>query len=75
VTFEQAQSKLLEIARRHGGIITAAEVEADETLARERETISAAAHAFAGSTNVFATSREDEDGWFPYAEIRFTDLR
>ena len=61
------------LARGNGGLITAADVEADEALASDQPTVSAAARAFAGSTNVFAVPRED-DGWFPYSEIRITVL-
>jgi hypothetical protein len=41
-------------------------------MASEKLIVSAAAHALAGSTNVFATS--GAPGWFPYQELRFTDL-
>ena len=61
------------IARQNGGIVTAADIEADPDLAAEPEIVSAAAHALAGSTNVFASP--SDQGWFPYAELRFTDLR
>ena len=73
MTYEQAQDALLALARGNGGLITAADVEADEALASDQPTVSAAARAFAGSTNVFAVPRED-DGWFPYSEIRITVL-
>ena len=73
MTYEQAQDALLTLAKRNGGLITAADVEADEELASDQPTVSAAARAFAGSTNVFAVPRED-DGWFPYSEIRITIL-
>ena len=73
MTYEQAQDALLTLAREHGGLITAADVEADEALAADQPTVSAAARAFAGSTNVFAVPREDE-GWFPYSEIHITVL-
>ena len=73
MTYEQAQDALLTLAREHGGLITADLVESDETLASDQPTVSAAARAFAGSTNVFAVPREDE-GWFPFSEIRITVL-
>jgi hypothetical protein len=73
MTYEQAQEALLALARGHGGLITASDVESDEDLAADQPTVSAAARAFAGSTNVFAVPREDE-GWFPYSEIRITVL-
>ena len=62
MTYEQAQDALLALARQHGGLITAADVEADEALASDQPTVSAAARAFAGSTNVFAVPRDDEVG-------------
>jgi hypothetical protein len=73
MTYEQAQDALLALARKNGGLITAADVEADEALASDQPTVSAAARAFAGSTNVFAVPRDD-DGWFPFTEIRITIL-
>ncbi len=73
MTFEQATARLTEIARGNQGLLTAEAVEADAELADEKLIVSAAAHALAGSTNVFATS--GESGWFPYRELRFTDLR
>ena len=74
MTYEEAQARLVALARRNGGCLSSSDVEADPELAAERDVVSAAAHALAGSTNVFATAREAGD-WFPYAEIRFTDLR
>jgi hypothetical protein len=74
MTYEQAQDALLAIARANGGLITAAIVEQDDTLAADQPTVSAAARAFAGSTNVFAVPRESDEGWFPYSEIRITVL-
>jgi hypothetical protein len=73
MTYEQAQDALLSLARGNGGLITAADVESDEALAADQPTVSAAARAFAGSTNVFAVPRDD-DGWFPFSEIRITVL-
>ncbi len=66
---------ILDLARTHSGLVTAADAEADPGLDSDRATASAAAHALAGSTNAFGSLREDDGGWFPYAEIRFTDLR
>jgi hypothetical protein len=65
---------LIALARANGGILTAAQVEADAELVEDRNVASAAAHALAGSTNAFGSS-EGAAGWFPYAEIRITDLR
>ena len=84
MTYEQAQEALLALARGHGGLITAADVESLWTVlaapgktvpafAAVEPTVSAAARAFAGSTNVFAVPRDDE-GWFPFSEIRITVL-
>jgi hypothetical protein len=73
MTFEEATARLIEIARNGQGILTAQTVEGDSDLAAEQLIVSAAAHALAGSTNVFATS--GGSGWFPYQELRFTDLR
>jgi hypothetical protein len=73
VTVEEATERLVAIARRNGGSLAAGDVEADGELAADQETVSAAAHALVGSTNIFGSPRES--GWFPYAEIQFTDLR
>jgi hypothetical protein len=73
MTFDETTARLVALARANGGYLTAAQVEADEVLAADRATTSAAAHALAGSTNVFGTSRND--GWFPYAELHFSELR
>jgi hypothetical protein len=73
MTFDEATRRLLELARGGQGIVTAQEVESDSELADEKLIVSAAAHALAGSTNVFATS--GGSGWFPYEELHFTDLR
>ena len=60
------------MARRNDGLVEATQVEDDEELASDPQTVSAAAHALASSTNVFASPRGE--GWFPYSEIRFTLL-
>jgi hypothetical protein len=74
VTFEQATVYLVDLARRSGGVVKAGVVETDPALSVDDQTmVSAAAHALASSTNVFATP--NEEGWFPYEEIRVTDLR
>ena len=73
MTYEQAQARLVALAKRNGGVIAAGEVEADPALAADRDIVSAAAHALASSTNVFATVAES-GGWFPYAEIRMSGL-
>jgi hypothetical protein len=73
VTYDEATARLVAIARRNGGVVTAADVEADPDLAAEANIVSAAGHALAGSTNIFASP--GDEGWFPYAELRFTELR
>ena len=73
MTFDEATERLVAMARRNGGSVTARDVEADDELAADQETVSAAAHALVGSTNVFGSAADA--GWFPYAEIHFTDLR
>jgi hypothetical protein len=72
MTFEEATTRLVQLARSEHGVITADVVEQDSEMASEKLIVSAAAHALAGSTNVFATS--GAPGWFPYQELRFTDL-
>lgn len=72
MTFEEATARLVELARSDQGVVTAETVEHDDQLATDKSIVSAAAHALAGSTNVFATS--GGSGWFPYEELRFTDL-
>jgi hypothetical protein len=73
MTFDHATARLLAMARESGGILSAEQVENDPELVDDPQTVSAAAHALAGSTNVFG-SPQDEDGWFPYAELRFSEL-
>jgi hypothetical protein len=73
VTYDEATAKMVAIARQNGGVVTAAEIEADPDLAAEPAIVSAAGHALAGSTNVLASP--SDEGWFPYAELRFTELR
>jgi hypothetical protein len=73
VTFDEAKGRLIDLARANNGMVTAEMVEGDGDLNGDQEIVSAAAHALAGSTNVFASSRDN--GWFPYSEIRFSDLR
>ena len=72
MTYDEAVGRLTALARKHDGVVSATDVEADEELASDKQTVSAAAHALASSTNVFASPRDD--GWFPYSEIRFTLL-
>jgi hypothetical protein len=73
MTFDHATARLLAIARDNDGFLSAEQVENDPELAEDPQTVSAAAHALAGSTNVFGRP-QDETGWFPYAELRFSEL-
>jgi len=73
MTFDHATARLLALARENGGYLSAEQVENDPDLASDPQTVSAAAHALAGSTNVFGAP-QDETGWFPYAELRFSEL-
>ena len=56
MTYEQATARLVALARSSGGTVSAAQVEADDQLAAERELVSAAARALAGGTNVFSAT-------------------
>ena len=70
MTFDEATTRLLELARGEQGIITAqTSSKNDSELADEKLIVSAAAHALAGSTNVFATS--GGSGWFPVPGAAF----
>ena len=73
MTYDEAKARLVAVAKQNGGVVTARDVEGDVDLAANRELASAAGHALAGSTNVFAVP--NQAGWFPYAELRFSDLR
>jgi hypothetical protein len=75
VKFSEASERLVRLARENGGVVTAARVERDRELSAESELVSAAARALDGTTNVFGTPRSsDDDGWFPFEELRFTGL-
>jgi hypothetical protein len=67
-------ARLVVLAKRSGGVLTAEQIESDADFAAVPNIASAAAHALAGSTNVFGTARDDGAGWFPYQELRFTEL-
>ena len=73
MTYDETKARLVAIARQNGGVVTASDVESDPDLAADKEITSAAGHALAGSTNVFASP--SDAGWFPYAELRFSELR
>jgi hypothetical protein len=74
MSFDAVTARLVALARDHGGRLKAEVVEADPVLSSDPAVTSAAAHALAGSTNVFGSSR-DGSGWFPYEEIDFSELR
>lgn len=71
MTFEQATQRLLQLAQANGGVVTAEVAERDEELSADPQLASAAARALDGSTNVFGTTRADEDGWFPFDRLEF----
>jgi hypothetical protein len=72
LSFHETTARLVALARDNGGHLTATQVEADEELAADRGTTSAAACALAALTNVVGARRGD--GWFPYQELRFSEL-
>ena len=75
MTFEEATARLVALARKNDGTVTATEVEADPDLASDRDLVSAAARALAGGTNVFSSEEEDETReWFPYSTLTFSEL-
>jgi hypothetical protein len=75
MTFDEASERLVRLAREHGGVVTAGQVERDRDLSADSEMVSAAARALDGTTNVFGTPRAPADGgWFPFEELRFTGL-
>ena len=75
MTFAEASERLVRLARDHGGVVTAAQVERDGELSADSDLVSAAARALDGTTNVFGTPRAPTDaGWFPFEELRFTAL-
>lgn len=74
MTYEDALSRLIEMARENGGTLTAAQVEADPVLAEDEPTVSAAARALGGSTNVFSSDEPDGRAWFPFSSLLFTEI-
>ena len=66
MTYEDAMSRLIELAKENGGTLTAAQVESDPVLAGDESTVSAAARALGGSTNVFSSDEPDGRTWFPF---------
>jgi len=74
MTFEQAATRLVELAIANRGTVTARQVERDESLASERPLLSAAARALAGGTNVWSTTNDDDRAWFPYCSLTFSEI-
>jgi hypothetical protein len=74
MTYEDAVSRLLELARENGGTVTAAQVEADAALSEDQPTVSAAARALGGSTNVFSADEPDGRAWFPFSSLLFSEV-
>jgi hypothetical protein len=74
MTFDEATRRLVALAQANGGTVTAAQVEADEELAAERDLVCAAARALGGGTNVFSAVDEDGREWFPYSTLTFAEL-
>jgi hypothetical protein len=73
VKYDEATARLLALARTNEGTLTWSQVEDDATLASERDLVSAAAHALAGSTNVFSNDEDDGRAWFPYSSLTFSE--
>ena len=74
MTFEEATARLVALARKNEGTVTATEVEADPDLGTDRDLVSAAARALAGGTNVFSAEDDDAREWFPYSTLTFSEL-
>lgn len=74
MNFEQAAARLVAMARLNHGTVTAAQVEADELLAGDKQLVRAAARALAGGTNARSADTRDGRGWFPYSTLTFSDL-
>jgi hypothetical protein len=74
VTYEEATRRLVELARASGGKVTAQQVEEDPDLSSDQATVSAAARALGGGTNVFSYEEDDGRDWFPFAGLVFSEL-
>jgi hypothetical protein len=72
--YEEAMNRLVELARENEGTVTAAQVEADPDLAEDVPTVSAAARALGGSTNVFSSDDADGREWFPFSSLWFSEV-
>src|SRR3954451_8955081 len=75
MTYEDAISRLIEMAKESGGTVTAAQVEADPVLAEDELTVSAAARALGVCTNVFSSDEPDGRAWFPFSSLLFTEIQ
>jgi hypothetical protein len=74
MTYEEATRRLVDLARESGGKLTAAQVEEDLDLSSDQATVSAAARALGGGTNVFSYEEDDGREWFPFAGLVFSEL-
>lgn len=74
MTYEDAVTGLIELARENGGTVSAAQVEADPVLSADQLTVSAAARALGGSTNVFSADEPDGRAWFPFSSLLFSEV-
>lgn len=74
MTYEEATRRLVDLARDSGGKLTAAQVEEDPDLSSDQATVSAAARALGGGTNVFSYEEDDGREWFPFAGLVFSEL-
>ena len=72
--FEETVVRIARLASGQGGTISAADVEADDVLGRDRDTTVAAAHMLAEGTNVVSQPADEDTEWFPYAELTFTSV-
>ena len=70
MTFDEATTRLVQLAKQGGGRVTAAQVESDERLSSDHSLTSAAARALEGSTNVFSFEEADDGrAWFPFSGL------
>ena len=74
MNYDQAVGRLIQLARSNRGVVSAAQVEADEELDANRDLVCAAARALAGGTNVFSSDELDGRAWFPYSSLMFSEF-
>jgi hypothetical protein len=74
MSYDEVAARLVKLAKANGGTVTAAQVEADERLSRDRDLVSAAARALGSGTNVFSAEEDDGREWFPYSSLTFSEL-